>query len=163
VTTSVESKTVLVGIAADEANSVAALRRAAADAALHGARITAVHVIAPGSGPHAADEAAGMLDAMLRWHVPSALVPSARVCIERGEAGPILAALSTDAEVLAVGACANSDRRGIYSGSVVRYLLVHAACPLRICADHGRTLASEPAQEGATNVMAMLEVQPRQP
>jgi hypothetical protein len=162
VTTSVESKTVLVGIAADEANSVAALRRAAADAALHGARITAVHVIAPGSGPHAADEAAGMLDAMLRRHVPSALVDSARVYIERGETGPILAALSTDAEVLVVGACANSDRRGIYNG-IVRYLLIHAACPLRICADHGRTRVSETAQEGATNVMAMLEVQPRQP
>jgi nucleotide-binding universal stress UspA family protein len=120
---------------------VAALRHAATEAAGRGAAVTLAHVIAEDSALQAPSEATRVVEEMLDRHTPGEFRASALIRIERGEPAPVLAQLSAEADLLVIGACANSERRGIYSGSVIRYLLAHCACPLRVCANHNESLA----------------------
>jgi nucleotide-binding universal stress UspA family protein len=138
----VEIRRIVVGVDT-AANSVAALRRAAAEAAAHSAAVTVVHVIDDDEALRAPSEAARVVEEMLDRHTPGEFRASALIRIERGEPTRVLADLSVEAELLVIGACANSERRGIYGGSVIRYLLAHSACPLRVCANHNESLASQ--------------------
>lgn len=125
----------------DSKNSLAALRRAVDIAVSAETGVHIVHVIPGGSAEDAATGGEAIVSAAVSKLFPDGLPVPERVSVERGEPAQTLVRLSADAERLVIGACSRADRRGIFAGDIVRFCMVHATCPVDVCADHG----TEPA------------------
>jgi len=123
----------------ESVNSAAILRRAALEGSGPEAEIRIVSVIAEGSSAAQAAAAESAIATMIKELEIPGVGELAQIQIERGEPGPVLVRVSADADLLIVGACSNSEYRGIFSGSVVPFCLNRALCPVRVCADHGRS------------------------
>ena len=136
--TSVQTSRIVVGIDASP-NSIVALRRAVAEARIREAILEIVHVIPECSDAQAAATASRMISALTRQVFPGGLGVPARLRIERGSPAETLVRLCTRSDLLVIGACANSDRRGIYTSHVMRVCDRNAPCPVYVCADHGAT------------------------
>jgi nucleotide-binding universal stress UspA family protein len=137
--TSPRPRGIVVGVH-DTPNSIAAMRRAVSEARKRAASVDIVHVIPADSDARVAGAADRMLSALIRRAFPAGLpdlAEPARLRIECGDPGEVLVLLCATFELLVIGACANSDRRGIYASDVVRFCLTRAPCPVIICADHG--------------------------
>jgi nucleotide-binding universal stress UspA family protein len=146
----IRHRRVVAGVHAS-ANSMAALRRSMREATARHAQLDVVHVIPEGSATEAT--ARREVAALLSEIMPSASYVQPRIRIERGDPGEVLVRLSADAELLVIGACAHSERRGIYGGQVVPFCLARAACPVAVCADHG---ASRSAEATGPPVLALV-------
>ena len=126
----------------DSLNSLAALRRAAWSADRRQAELEIVHVIPEDSDARALEAADRDLAALVSATLSAGLTVPVRRNVVRGEPGEVLARLSAEAELLVIGACVNSERRGVFSGDVARVCLRNAACPVDICADHSAAAGS---------------------
>jgi nucleotide-binding universal stress UspA family protein len=126
---------VVVGVH-DSPNSTAALRRAASEACDRQADLNIVWIVPEGSDAQAAEVADRKLRGLVADALPAASAAAARVHVERGDPARTLVQLCAGAELLVIGACTNSDRRGVFAGGVARYCLRNAPCPVDICADH---------------------------
>jgi nucleotide-binding universal stress UspA family protein len=135
---------VVVGVQ-NSADSVAALRRAVAEARNRNARLDIVHVIAAGSD---VQQAAAALRSFIADTFPHGIGVPSRARVEFGDPGQVLPRLAAQAALLVVGACDSSARRGIFSSPVVRACLAGATCPVVICADHGWAVADGAAADG---------------
>ena len=118
-------------------NSVAALRRAVAQAGLRHAELEVVCVIAEDAGAHMAASALTMLRDTLAVVSPDGVGVPARLRVERGEPALALLAVCGDAELLVIGARANSRHGNMFGGRTVPRCLDYAHCQVDVCADHG--------------------------
>jgi len=118
-------------------NSVAALRRAVAQAGLRHAELEVVCVIAEDAGAHTAASALTMLRDTLVAVSPDGVGVPSRLRVERGEPALALVAVCGDAELLVIGARANSRRGNMFGGRTVPRCLDYARCRVDVCADHG--------------------------
>ena len=141
--------TIVVGIDGSPA-SVAALRWAADEAELRGARLVAIHawafvppapMVEPGMVPMPAMDYAGTLEAErtaveeeLDALFVEAFPDGPAVSIERrlveADPGEALEAESRDADLVVVGSRGRSGIAAALLGSVSRHVLHHAACPV---------------------------------
>jgi len=122
-------------------NSIAALHRAVAEARRRLADLDVV-LILPGT-PDPVAYAAGLesLTRLLAREYPGGLgVPVQRV-VEHGDPARVLVRLATGADLLVLGARANSRAGNPLGGDVVPVCLDWASCPLVICANHGERAA----------------------
>jgi len=143
------SGTVVVGVDGSEISDEA-LRWAAQEAGLRSARLVAVHVWSfvppqpigdPGMLAVPAGDLPGQLDAeseaarvALHDSVDGVLGAESGVEVERklveGDAGEALVAESADAELVVVGSHGRSGLKAALLGSVSRYVVDHARCPV---------------------------------
>jgi nucleotide-binding universal stress UspA family protein len=129
---------IIVGLG-DSVNSFVTLRRAHVEASSHNAEVCIVHVIPEGSSTRQEAMAERQISTLIRQYASLEVKERSRIQIERGEPGPILVRMSERADLLIIGACETSDKRGIFSGSVVSFCLNRSSCPVHVCADHGNT------------------------
>jgi nucleotide-binding universal stress UspA family protein len=117
-------------------NSLAALRRAAVQAAKRGTGLEMVHVISRDDDPAAEDAGYAMLDMAARCVAAAGLcVHHATRTVAFGDPAEILVKRSVDAELLAIGGRFHSEHGNVLGGDVVPYCLSRATCPVDICAD----------------------------
>ena len=116
-------------------NSVAALRRAAAQADLRHAELELVYVVAPGAGPLAIKAGTQQLTDVVGRAFPDGPGAPARLVVESGEPAAVLVRLSASAELLVIGARAHSEEGNLLGGVTVPRCLDRAFCPVDICAD----------------------------
>jgi nucleotide-binding universal stress UspA family protein len=141
--------TIVVGVDGSAA-SREALRFAAEEAGLRGARVVAVHAWAfvppapigdPGMIPMPAVDFPGQLDAErdaaqaeLDAAVADALDPQRAIEIEKrlveGDSGDVLVVESAGADLVVVGSHGRTGLRAALLGSVSRHVVEHAACPV---------------------------------
>jgi nucleotide-binding universal stress UspA family protein len=135
-------ETIVVGVDGS-AESLGALRWAAAEAVLHGARVVALTAREPGGGGDAAAAEHGgaegaSVDARsaLVGHISSALGPAPAAEVEprvvEGRPAAALLDAATTADLLVVGARGLGGFRGLLLGSVSQTCLHHAPVPLVI-------------------------------
>jgi nucleotide-binding universal stress UspA family protein len=135
-------ETIVVGVDGSP-ESLGALRWAAAEAVLHGARVVALTARGPGTGGQAAPAEQGgaegsPVDARSApdGHIASALGPAPAVDVEARivEDAPAAALLdaATSADLLVVGARGLGGFRGLLLGSVSQTCLHHAPVPVVI-------------------------------
>ena len=128
---------------------MAALRRSVREAAARQAELDIVCVIPDGSDAAAAVAAHREVDALISQSSAANLAGWTRIRVECGDPGEVLVRLSADAELLVIGACLHSERRGIFGGGVVPACLTRAVCPVVVCADHGAARSAEAAEPSA--------------
>ncbi|GAA2128505.1 universal stress protein [Actinomadura napierensis] len=133
-----EHRAVVVGVDGSP-NSVAALRRAAREAVERHARLDVVRVL-----PSATRPAPGLLRTAREWlrlrdlvahAIPRTQHLTTRLLVRRGRPGEVLAKAAEHAELLVVGARANSESGNPFGGDTVPVVRGLARCPVVICAD----------------------------
>ena len=135
----IATKRVVVGVTGSP-NSAAALARATYEAQQRQAELYIFKII---DETEDAQHALSELKSFVHRSLPPEMSSRTRTCIEYGEPGRALVKLSQGADLLVIGARANSDRLGIFSGDIVSYCAHHAPCPIYICADHGTERPAE--------------------
>ncbi|MGK5550734.1 universal stress protein [Actinomadura kijaniata] len=128
-------------------NSVAALRRAAAEARDRGARLDVVQVLepVPGNAPTMLRTAAAWLrlrDLVAR-ETPASQHVTIRLRIVAGRPGEALVEAAENAELLVVGARAHSEHGGMFGGDTVPVVRRESPCEMVVCADHSTVPAGE--------------------
>lgn len=114
-------------------NSLAALRRAIAQAHLRNAELHVIRVIPEDADePTAAAAQAALRDLIARFG-PDVPV---RLRVERGEPAAVLLVVSAGAELLVIGARAHSAHGNLFGGDTVPRCLDYAQCHVDVCADH---------------------------
>ncbi|SNS11379.1 universal stress protein [Actinomadura mexicana] len=140
-----EQRSVVVGVDGSP-NSMAALRRAAREAAERRARLDVIRVMEPGDAP-----ARRPFRAVKEWlrlrRLVARLIPRSRHLTTRlrvlhGEPGVVLAEAAGRAELLVVGARAHSEHGNPLGGDTVPVVRERARCEVVICADQ-RAAAGE--------------------
>ncbi|WP_344949041.1 universal stress protein [Actinomadura miaoliensis] len=119
-------------------NSIAALRRAAAEARRRHAVLDVIHVLGPrGSRPR-------LVRAVVEWlrlrrlaarEIPRSRQISTRLRVPFGDPGQVLTAASRRAELLVVGAREHSEHGNPLGGAIVSAVLDRSACEVVVCAD----------------------------
>ncbi|MFB4298528.1 universal stress protein [Actinomadura sp. NTSP31] len=131
-----EHRAVVVGVDGSP-NSLAALRRAAREAVERHARLDVVRVLAPGTGPNplrTAKEWLRLRD-LVAHATPRSQHLTTRLLVRRGRPGETLAKAAEHAELLVIGARANSEHGNPFGGDTVPVARELARCPVVICAD----------------------------
>jgi nucleotide-binding universal stress UspA family protein len=121
-------------------NSVAALRRAVAQARRRQAVVEVVHVVGEADSDHDldADLDAGrrLIAGVVAKTFPDGPHVSVRERVESGEPASVLVKASEGADLLVIGARAHSAYGNLFGGVTVPGCLDHAHCPVDVCADH---------------------------
>jgi nucleotide-binding universal stress UspA family protein len=117
-------------------NSVAALRRAVAQARLRHADLDIVCIIPNDADAQAAAAALAMLHDSVARISPDGLDVPTRLRVERGQPATALLVVSAGAELLVIGARARSEHGNMFGGRTVPRCLEYAPCQVDICANH---------------------------
>ncbi|MEW2360192.1 universal stress protein [Spirillospora sp. NPDC029432] len=129
---------VIVGVDGSP-NSIAALRRAAAEARLRQARLDVVRILVPGSGAYSRPrDRIGewlRLRSLVARTVPLSQHVTTRLRIARGRPGEVLSAASAHGELVVIGARAHSEYGNPLGGDTVPAVWEHTRCELIVCAD----------------------------
>ena len=126
---------VIVGVDGSP-NSLAALRRAAVQAAERGTALEMIYAIPADTDLSAVGAGYVMLDAAGRCVGATGLcLHTAKHVVACGEPAEVLASRSRGAQLLVIGGRFHSEEGNLLGGDVVPYCLAHAACPVDICAD----------------------------
>jgi nucleotide-binding universal stress UspA family protein len=117
-------------------NSLAALRRAIAQARLRNAELDVVRVLPEDADePTAAAARTGLRELIARLGPDGPGVP-VRLRVERGDPAAVLLVVSAGAELLVIGARAHSAHGNMFGGDTVPRCLDYAQCHVDVCADH---------------------------
>ncbi|QKG27125.1 universal stress protein [Actinomadura verrucosospora] len=136
-----EHRAVVVGVDGSP-NSLAALRRAAREAVERHARLDVVRVLPSATGPLRTAGEWLRLRGLAARAVPRTQHLTTRLLVRRGRPGVALAEAAEHAELLVVGARANSGIGNPFGGDTVPVVRGLARCPVVICADQ-RTAPQE--------------------
>ena len=137
--TPVDTDRVVAGVDGSP-NSIAALRRAVAEAQRRDATLDVLYVIDgdPGPGPYA--QGLRMLSTAMDMVCPAGSGVPVRYEIEHGCPAQAIVAYAEGARLLVIGARAHSEAGNPLGGSVVWACLNRASCRMIICADQGSGL-----------------------
>ncbi|TDC86779.1 universal stress protein [Actinomadura sp. 7K507] len=149
-----EHRCVVVGVDGSP-NSMAALRRAAREAADRHARLDVVRVLEPDGAlapkPLRTVREWLRLRRLAAHALPRAQHLTTRLRIVHGAPGEALARAAEHAELLVIGARAHSEHGSPLGGGTVPVVRRRARCGVVICADHtatSKTFQTRPAREG---------------
>jgi nucleotide-binding universal stress UspA family protein len=117
-------------------NSLAALRRAIAQARMRDAELDVVRVIPEDAGEPAATAARAALRALIARLGSGRPDVPVRLRVERGDPAAVLLIVSAGAELLVIGARAHSAHGNMLGGDTVPRCLDYAQCHVDVCADH---------------------------
>ncbi|MFG2004497.1 universal stress protein [Spirillospora sp. NPDC048911] len=141
-----DRRSVIVGVDGSP-NSIAALRRAAAEAERRHAQLKVVRVLAPpaGRGRPAWRVAAEWLRLreLVAHTIPVSQHRTTRLRVLEGEPAMTLVGASAHSELLVIGARVRSDGGSPLGGGTVPGVLRDSPCEVIVCADHGVS-AQEP-------------------
>jgi nucleotide-binding universal stress UspA family protein len=134
-----EQRRVVVGVDRSP-NSRVALHRAAREAHERHARLDVIHVLGPdgGSSPRLLRTATEWLRLrdLVAHEIPRSQHLTTRLRIAHGVAGEVLSEAAEHAELLVIGARANSEHGDLFGGDTVPVVRERARCQVVICADH---------------------------
>lgn len=119
-------------------NSIAALHRAVAEACRRPAGLDVVLVLPGTPDPAAYAAALESLTQLLAREYPRGLGVPVRRVVEHGDPARALVRQASGADLLVVGARANSGAGNPLGGDVVPVCLDWASCPMVVCANHGQ-------------------------
>lgn len=131
-----EPRRVVVGVDWSP-NSLAALRRAGAQARQRHAELDVVHVIPDDADAFTAASARATLRGVTGRVLPDDMEVPVRLRVEPGNPATVLLVVSAGAELLIIGAREHSEQGNIFGGYTVPRVLGNASCQVDICADHG--------------------------
>ncbi|MFB4319259.1 universal stress protein [Actinomadura sp. 21ATH] len=137
---------VIVGVDGSP-NSIAALRKAAAEARLRQARLEVVRILVPGSaacsGPRERLKEWLRLRSVVARTVPFSQHVTTRLRIARGRPGEVLSAAAAHGELVVIGARSHSEYGNPLGGDTVPAVWEHTRCELIICADQNANAVPE--------------------
>jgi nucleotide-binding universal stress UspA family protein len=117
-------------------NSVAALRRAVAQAGQRHAELEIVHVMDPGADSRAVAAGVQQLANVIGQAFPDGLGIPVRYVVEPGVPWAVLVRQSGGAELMVIGAREHSEEGNPLGGATVPLCLDRALCVVDVCADH---------------------------
>jgi nucleotide-binding universal stress UspA family protein len=128
---------VVVGVDGS-ANSLAALRRAAAQARARKVALEVVHVLSADASERDVKAARLTLRTTVSRVCPGDFTGAPpRLRVERGDAAAVLLVVSAGADLLVIGARERCETGNLFDGPTVSRCADYAACPVDVCADQG--------------------------